>query len=313
MKRDNGRLDYGIAPDGKLGLVISGTTDVEILIYSNSPFSYRTKLAISECPSCMTDAQLRDVVRREIPGIEDRLKSELLPAIDELLHWASSVVDAGGDIPEFANLVQATSLMPASQLYSELWLQDEGGAKCGAFSVFFQKLLALFDVPAFTVDMGQTGAFTHVTALVPIASDGKTKFYLFDPTFDGTYRSRRDGAYVDLESVLNGSVAAVFAARPIPRTVMYPNEEDKAFKALDETANCDVSADELYKRCKDVRYDINFVLADWSETLRQLSIPPDADLILALLHKQVLFVSDTAGNGPRQEFLAMIARITGAN
>lgn len=318
IKRDDGPFAYATAPDGTLDLFVFETTSIKVLVHGELPFSYRTKLAISECPDCMTDARLRDIVRAAIPGIDAKLKSDPLPAIDQLLHWASSVVDLGGDIPEFTNLKQAFSLMSASQLYSEVWLPDAGGASCAGFAVFFQKLLAVFGAPAFTIDIGYAGTFlAHVTTVVPIKSASKTRFYLFDPTFGGTYRARQNGAYADVELVLDGSVPAVFTARTIPRTVMHAaNVAERArevFAQLGVSPECDTPSGGAYTRCKEIPYDFRYVLIGWSEALIERSIPLDADLILTFMRKQVFSVSDTAGAGPRQEFLAMIARTTRRN
>lgn len=318
ISQDDRPIAHATAPDGKLDLVVSDTTGLEVFISGDHPFSYRTKLVLSECPDCMTDAQLRETIRAAIPGIDDRLNSDLLPAIDLLLQWASAVVDLGSGIPEFANVYGSVSLMSAAQIYSDVWLKDAGGTSCAGFAVFFQKVLALFGVPSFTVDMGYSNTnLTHVTTVVPVASGGATKFYVFDPTLGGTYRSRKDDSYVDLESALDGSVPTIFKAKPIPRTVMFGSSLidnfRKAFEQRGMSPRCDLSGDGTYTICKDVPYDVNYLLAGWSEPLRQHSIPLDADLILTFMRKEVFSVSETAGAAPRQEFLAMIERVRTAH
>lgn len=313
IKRADLPFAYANAPDGKIELIVSAASRVEILVHGDAPFAYRARLAISQCPGCLTDDRLREIVRAGLPGIDGALGADRLAAVERLLHWAASVVELGGDIPEFANLQNAFPLMSAAQIYSDVWLKHAGGTSCAGFAEFLQKLLGVFGVRALTIDVGYAGTIlTHVTTVVPVESGGKTKFYIFDPTFGGTYRARQDGGYADVESMLDGSVAAVFAAKQIPRTVIYPNKDAdrmrRAFATLHLSPNCGVVASESYTRCEAVPYDVNYLLAGWSQPLRERSIPPDADLILSLMRKQILSVSNDAGPAVRNEFLAMIER-----
>ena len=75
---------------------------------------------------------------------------------------------------------------------------DKGGISCGGFSVFFQRVLQLFGINAFTVNYGIQSSFvTHVTVIVP--HDGN--FYVLDPSFDVTFM--REGRMLDVAEAIN--------------------------------------------------------------------------------------------------------------
>lgn len=302
--RGENEPEYWPLPGGESSQIVSSVDAIELLIYGDVPFSYKLrKIDIEECEKCLTDGKLKEIIRAAVPGIDQDIRSDPLHGVNRLLEWTSSVVEVGGDIEVYGAVSRALPLMTAAQIYDEIWLKDAGGSKCGGFAVFFQKVLALFDIPAFTIDTGDVGAFTHVTTVVPF----KGKFYVFDPTFGGVYVNGSE--YVDFESVVAGR-PATFQERTMPRIAMYPTGKIAAarrvFAYLGVQPECDIKA--TYMKCSSVPYSVNYVRFEWSDSLRKQDISPESDLIVALVKHKILSVSATAGDKAREQFLAAMAR-----
>jgi hypothetical protein len=294
---------YSPAPDGSTSKVINAADSVELLIYGDAPFSYTLKaLSIEECPRCPTDGQLKQIIRAKLPGIDEQAKTDTLHAAGRLLQWTASVVEVGGEIDAFRETAQQLPAMTAAQIYSDVWLADAGGAACSGFAVFFEKVLALFNIPAFTINIGYDGtSLTHVTTIIP--HDGK--FYVFDPTFGGAYLNEA-GDYVDLPAVVAG-LPAKFKAGPISRTMLFPLKRAEAAKTMFAEfgfhPRCESNSS--YMKCDDVPYSASVLKYEWSNDLQRERIPNNADLILALLRHKIQSVS-AIGN-TREQFLSAMA------
>ncbi|MBI5321038.1 hypothetical protein [Bradyrhizobium sp.] len=313
LQRRDGSLEYLSAPRGDLELYISDTTRLELLIYGETRFSYQAGLRFRECADCLTDEGLRDIIRAAIPGLNETLKVDRLAAAHKLVIWTARTVDLGESVPKFPNVVNAFPYLSASQLYDAVWKPDAGGALCGGFAIFFQKVLNLFGIDAFTIDIGFPGTFlTHVTTVLPVTTGSGTSFYIFDPTFGGTYATR-DGRYVDLGSMLSQAADVHFVAEPVMRTAIIKGKSPaiarKSYRKLGLAPKCRRSKDlRGYLVCDDLAYDRRFVLKAWSPLLRRHRISPKTDLILALLRHKV--ISSTVPADLKTAFAATLSEST---
>jgi hypothetical protein len=220
-------------------------------------------------------------------------------------------VDLGNGIKRFDTLSKAVEDLSAAQVYQDVWLPDAGGSYCGGFAVFLQKLFSLSGIKAFTVDMGIVGTpLTHVTTVVA-ADDGR--FHIFDPTFNGVY-TEPSGAFVDLETVLlRATPEGKFRTRPISRTILQeaasPDEIESALAKQLGVRNPEcASVNSEYVRCLHVPYDIRYLRWGWAADLEKYHLADEPDLIIALMRRNVIRVSHTAGEDVRQRFIAMLER-----
>jgi hypothetical protein len=293
---------YGAAPDGDFSRIVSGASAIELLLYGDAAFTYGLQeITIEECPNCFTDEKLKNIIRGALPGIDEQARSDVLEAASRLLGWVAPILDVGDRIDVFADLSRKLPIMSASEIYSDIWQPDAGGASCSGFAVFFQKVLALFDIPAFTIDVGYEGTpLTHVTTIVPF----ERKFYVFDPTFGGVYVD--SNGYVDLVSVIAGA-GAKFRAAPISRTIMFPNDEVKPYRLMFHKLRMHPTCEreDTYTKCTSVPYSAAMVRFHWARDLKRRRIPQDADLIVALLKHKIQSVS--APDHLRERFLAAVA------
>jgi hypothetical protein len=309
---DDNEPNWLLAPDGHLNLTVTGGTRLETLIYGRGEFSYGLKsLLLEPCDACLTDPSLQEYLLTEIPELSHLLATDQLSAASRILDWAANVVDLGGGLKRFQALAGSISGLSAAQIYQDIWLPDAGGASCDGFAVFLQKVLTLFGMNAFTVDMGLAGTpLTHVTTVVA-AEDGR--FYVFDPTLNGIYTGP-SGAFVDLETVLlGGTPEDTFHTRLIKRTILDVASAPDGIEAVIakqlgvRNPDC-ASVDAEYVRCIRVPYDVRYLRYGWADDLAKYHIAEGPNLIIALMRRAVLRVSHTAGEDVRQRFIAMLKR-----
>ncbi|MCP4372166.1 MAG: hypothetical protein GY797_29220 [Deltaproteobacteria bacterium] len=72
------------------------------------------------------------------------------------------------------------------ELY-EAFFQDQGGVFCGGKAYALAKLYQLYGFDAYTVNMGDTSVFTHVTTIVKIDYKGTDIFTVQDAHYNVTY------------------------------------------------------------------------------------------------------------------------------
>ena len=300
--------EVGRAPDRDLELTIAGSERLAVTVYAPSDFHYDVKLSIRECGDCLSNKDLRQLIVAEMPNIETDLKADPLSGIHRLVLWTAKRVDLGNDP---SNAIAVLNLLPASQIYQEFWKPNRGGASCGSFAIFFRKVLGLFDIDSFVIDIGYLGTYlTHVTTVVPIKSPSGFKFYVFDPTFGGTYISR-DHGYADLQSVLADPESATFDAKPVLRTAIVGDAYWRGFRRVarkfGRVPDCRKVDD--YRVCDRFAYDRKRLVYGWAPLMRQHRIPKNADLILALLKRKVISISATGE--VEHAFVQMLASVRG--
>ncbi len=274
---------YRPAPSGTLTMPIDPAQPIEVLIYADGAFEYVIEsVSVDPCPACVTDARLREIVLRDVPGL-DRERSAFERA-RLLLDWTAHIVDEGRDVPRFAGNDSLISSVGAGEAYQEIWLPDAGGALCGGYSVFFAKVLALFGFDAYTIDMGDADArLTHVTTLVFI--DGR--FYIFDATLNGYYV--RGDRPASLDEVLSGTTTLLL--REVRRTAVWPSPRGGDCRAVND-----------YYVCHDV--DTTALTAEeWRPHLIAFGLDPDEDWMPSLMRHRVYSVT---GSGPHREALVEV-------
>jgi hypothetical protein len=220
---------YHSAPTGSLSYLVDGISGIELLYFSDKAFSYRIqKIDIVECPTCLTDTKLKSLLTRTIPGIERLVKSKPLDAAAVLMNWTAGVVDHGYGVDNVVSNTARMEKMSAGEIYTDIWMNDAGGTFCGGFALFYQRILALFDIPAFTLGVGIVGTdLTHVTTIVPQQTATGIRFYIFDPTFNETYRTTSGRELADMETILKAINADQIRsiepdAKTISRTAIVP-------------------------------------------------------------------------------------------
>ena len=180
------------------------SSNIEILIYADAPSAYELqRIKVVSCAECKSDKQLKEFLLREITGLKEALaEKDTLKAAYLLLPWSARVSDLGSGYNKRADApVNYIRFMTAAQIYYDLWENDLSGGSCGAFAVFYRAVLNLFDIDAFTVDMGLNADlnFTHVTTIVPVKDGDEWRFYLLDPTGAGTFMN--NGKFMDLATL----------------------------------------------------------------------------------------------------------------
>jgi hypothetical protein len=157
-----------------------------------------------------------------------------------------------------------------------------------------------------------------VTTILAAGTETNPAFYIFDPTFNGTYVDRRSGTFLSVDEVLESPAAGDppyrFETQPIRRDYIYKARRASELSVmlsplgLDRTA-CEMTHAGQNRRyvCKDLPYDSRGLRAAWKGPLAARGIPDDADLILVLMRHRVLSVS-TTDDRSRQRFLELLAR-----
>src|SRR5581483_4008805 len=191
--------------DGDLDIVLPNASRVEALLYSDAPFAFDVRrLSVEPCTNCMTDAQFAERVRHDA-GIRPQDGPRIIAR--KLRDWVANTVVFGQEPRTVAITTSAVMSEPAWQSYVDFFVPRRGGVWCAGIARFYQQVLALFDLPAVTLDVGYDGTdLTHVTDVLVAREDGRRRFYVFDPTFAATYVDGH-GADVDLLALVGGRPA----------------------------------------------------------------------------------------------------------
>ena len=144
--------------------------------------------------------------------------------------------------------------------------------------------------------------------IVPIASDGGFRLYVFDPTLTGMFKATGTGANVDLAQVLEwdaaGSHAYRFDMLAVARKAFVPSWKEanfaKSLREAHENANCVRGTADHPTRtvCGDFHYDLAFLMSDWRPRLRNLGLLSSArrDLMTTMLKTPVNSITDFAAS-----------------
>ena len=143
---------------------------------------------------------LREIILQEIPDWFDLSQWEQVIALRQ---WAHEQVDitATDKVRFDADTTLRYYDQPAGILYQ--WFQeDKGGVYCGGSAYFLQKIYELMDFPAYALDMGRNGVFSHVVLIVPVKHNGKTLRTIQDVFFNLTYHRAIDGRPCDIHTLM---------------------------------------------------------------------------------------------------------------
>jgi hypothetical protein len=222
--------EYQPAPSPRADRVIDGADRIELLFYAEHAASYVLESAvIEECESCRTAADLKSRILREAPEIGASIGLEKALAV---LHWAVNTADYSAD-PRY--IPSDFESWPPEKAVFEFFDKDVGGVSCGGQSVFLSRVLHLLDIEAFTIGYGMPGtSLTHVTVVVP----HEGKFYIVDPSFAATFRSRE--RYLDIDTALT----VLGAGRELPVEIV---ELDSAQRDLHGVATHSEACDSVAK------------------------------------------------------------------
>jgi len=289
VREDEG--DYVWQPMDRQGVdvVLSHGTRVEVLFYSDHPYAFDLhEFRIESCPQCLTADAFKALVAGEA-GVAPGDGGVALAR--KLRNWAANAVVYALDPATVDRTTYAAATLPAHQIYTDYFRPARGGVSCGGAAVFFQKVLALFGVPSFTIGIGYDGTLlTHVTTVMVDGGGSGRRFYIFDPTFAGAYVA--DGGYADAVELLRGEPAR-FETDAMSRRVLVPRPELEAFLDENERAQahavCDrqsVVADTV--ECHGFVDNLAFNALAMRPLMEARGIPAAADFILTLMRHAVI-------------------------
>ena len=185
-------------------LWINPYSSFEVMLYADTPFKYRLEgISLERCAECLTPEAYKELIMSQVPGLRAALDTgEKLEAARLIMQWAAQVSDLAYPFDP-ASPAARIGAMSAMQIYQDIWEKDAGGGSCGAFAVFLARTLHEFGYTAFTVDTGFDASLnlTHVTTIVALPYGKKWKYYVFDPTYAGTFVDK-NGDFMDIESLL---------------------------------------------------------------------------------------------------------------
>ena len=161
-----------------------------MLLYGDSPFQFHLeKLVIEECTQCKTDNDLKNIIFKDNPGLRSLLKKNTLEAAKTILNWSANHILFASDREALGD----TSGWSASNIYYNMFDKQTSGVYCGGAADFLAKVYHLFNINAFTIDVGiLKGNLTHVTTVVALEKKNVVKYYIFDPTFNLIFYDKKN-------------------------------------------------------------------------------------------------------------------------
>ena len=303
----DGKVSYHPAPDGQMVYSIFGVRLLELLIYSDSPYRYRLdKVSILLCPECKNDEELRAEIRRQIPALDMMFAEQPLDAVRQLLDWAANRADYafGQSIAAQTNI----SPLSAAQIYFGVFEPNRGGVYCGGEAEFFDRILKLFAVDSFIWNFGDLkDDLTHVTVVIADHSLNNTRFFVFDPTFNLTFRSSENGELLDIEQVFalirKGQWEQIHAeTRPLEqRDFLVPKDEPQSCREFRQET-------EEWLVCGYPGYSIDVYLNNCASLFQAGGYQKGLPGFLELLMKRSFQVGPSTQPGTRESFIRLLAR-----
>lgn len=247
VRRNDGKPEYLRAPNGFSALVESNVNTLELLFYSDSQFSYRlSSIAIDSCPSslsrCKNDDDLRNLILTEVPGLEQTLVTDRFEAAVQLLNWTSNNIDLALSQEIHDNTMVGFSSKRASEIYYQIFQPDEGGVWCGGSAVFFNKVARLFDFMSFTLNFGDMrDDLTHVTCIIAFPHQDAWRYFIFDPTFNFTFRFKNTKGYASVSELIEALTSEKYSE-------IYIDEKDLAEREY-------IAIRKDLSRCETLKYE----------------------------------------------------------
>ena len=194
IRKNESEPEYFSAPEGIKEFWVSEIQALELLIYADIPFSYSlSRIDIEKCaeysPECKVDKDLYNKILVDLPELKKELKTDRFKAARSLLDWVSNSIDwaLSKEIAYDTNIDVGEK--NASDIYYRIFTVDKGAVLCGGSAVFFNKVARLFGFNSFTINFGELkDNLTHVTCIIAFPHDNQWRYYIFDPTFNATFR-----------------------------------------------------------------------------------------------------------------------------
>ena len=240
-RHDDSKPSYSAAVDGVDSLIFGGPESYEVLIYGDGPFEYRLEtLRLRRCTQCKLDADLVQLIRDEIPGLDQIVAAGPLQGARRLSDWVANVGDFA--LSARAEAHDRVVRGSAAGIFYQIFLPDRGGVYCGGYSIFLDKVLQLFGYASFTVNYGDLrDGLTHVNVVVPVrrlvigAAAPEFDFYFFDPTFNGIYVDTQTGVQLPIREMLK---RIVDGQQDSIRIEEMPLDRREYLAMLDEDGRC---------------------------------------------------------------------------
>ncbi len=273
----------------------------------NQSFAYElNSIEIEECSTCKTDEDLRQMLLTEIPELRESLQNDPLHAARLLLNWASNVGDFAGSSEIIKITDPGFSKKSVSQMYYDIFDTNNGGVYCGGMSVFFDKLLKLFDYDSFTINFGtKQNDLTHVTVIVSQKESDGWRYYIFDPTFNATFRSQTTNQYLTVSEMINflkTNQTNQISVESLPL-------KQRDFLMIKESKqNCEVLKFELEHRdwivCARPNYSIYTYLNSWDNTFIKNGYSTGLTGFLELLTTRIFSAGSSLNPEASQQFIS---------
>lgn len=310
LRRDAEEPAYYAAPDGEEDFKVRGVEQLEVLLYEDDAFSYRIEaLDVVVCPECKTDDDLRAELLATLPSLGERLVTDRLLAAEQLLDWAANAADMAGSDEYRLRTNQLVSRNPASDIYYDIFLPDKGGVYCGGFSVFYDKVLRLFDYPSFTINFGDLdGSLTHVTVIIPEREGTAYRYLIFDPTFNATFWHRETGrrlAFGDLIRLAregHESLVQIESRSVDRRDVLLLSKDRDSCRELRREEND-------YIVCGHPGYGINTFLDNWADRFVTYGYGAGQYGLFQLMSRRMFSVGPSPNETVRAGFLALLRQL----
>jgi len=240
LRLDNHPLTWHALPDGDTDMILPRSAEIEALIYADVAYSFNLRaIGVEPCPDCITDEILKKQVIAEAHVSPD---DGPLVLARKLRNWTADAVVLGGESANMEATTKAVVRLSASQTYSEIFKPGLGGVSCAGFAAFYQKVLEIFGLTSFTIDIGydNKSSLTHVTTILVLGPSDDRQYYIFDPTFSGAYV--KDGKAVDVLRLLKGEKAE-FRTAPMSRRVLIPHAQLERFLSDNAAAHSQAVCD----------------------------------------------------------------------
>ncbi|WP_417832857.1 hypothetical protein [Terasakiella sp.] len=189
----------------ELEFFIPDATDVELLLFSDSNFSYEIKeINLSRCTECGTNKKLMARIEKDIPNIMSLIKSHPLDGARELLNW----IAVNGDWTEESYIERKSYPIlltnSAGYAYFELFEKNRGAVFCGGLAVIYNKILHLYGYDSFVIDFGDAkGNLTHMTTVLAYKNDkNHLQFYMFDPMLNVVFKQRGTLEHISIFKII---------------------------------------------------------------------------------------------------------------
>lgn len=285
---------YYNAPDGELLLVVDGRSATEVLIYADKTFEYLVEsLTLEPCPDCHTDEELRADILADIPRLAEKLEVDPEAAAELLLHWTAPRVNWALDPSLVGPSERRLATLPsaANALYEVAGRASYGGVYCGGAAVVYDRILKLFGFDSFTMNFGdRRGDLTHSTVVVPLLTGDTTRFVIFDPSFNATFRDS-SGKHVDVLDLAKRAAASSLAgvvveAEPMPeRKYVFRDASPRP----SQCTSAPTPEGDQYS-CRVSKFGLEEYLLTFSDALVRHGYPTTIDGFGQLLRREVFGV-----------------------